>query len=207
MKKVGAVSAETKANIITSAVNEFAKNGYQNSSLRTICSNAGVTTGALYFFFKNKEDLFNKIIDSVMTPLENYMHEYYAHEKEFIDYNDLKSEASDYEFTEYLVDSYIANKQIWNIFLSNLVFPTIKKRIHIFIEESTNHYKHVLATAYEKKVCNHIVDDFAIHQFVHAQVSTILTLFYHHFDDNDLKDNIKVCVKMLRGAFFALLED
>ncbi len=41
---------------------EFLAVGYEKASLRRICSNAGVTTGALYFFFENKESLFESIV-------------------------------------------------------------------------------------------------------------------------------------------------
>ena len=41
---------------------EFLAKGYEKASLRSICSDAGVTTGALYFFFKNKEELFVSIV-------------------------------------------------------------------------------------------------------------------------------------------------
>ena len=41
---------------------EFLEKGYQKASLRSICKKAGVTTGALYFFFQDKEDLFAAIV-------------------------------------------------------------------------------------------------------------------------------------------------
>ena len=41
---------------------EFLEKGYQKASLRSICKNAGVTTGALYFFFQDKVDLFAAIV-------------------------------------------------------------------------------------------------------------------------------------------------
>ena len=40
------------------AKEEFMEKGYNKASLRSICSKAGITTGALYFFFENKEDLY-----------------------------------------------------------------------------------------------------------------------------------------------------
>lgn len=49
---------ETKEKLLASAKSEFLKKGYMKASLRKICANAEVTTGALYFFFKDKEDLF-----------------------------------------------------------------------------------------------------------------------------------------------------
>lgn len=48
---------ETKSKLLASAKAEFLEKGYINASLRSICKNAGVTTGALYFFFRDKEDL------------------------------------------------------------------------------------------------------------------------------------------------------
>jgi len=54
---------ETKKRLLDSAKAEFMDKGFEKASLRTICKNAGVTTGALYFFFNNKEDLFAAIVE------------------------------------------------------------------------------------------------------------------------------------------------
>lgn len=51
-----------KEKLISAAKAEFLEKGYEKASLRSICSAAGVTTGALYFFFRNKEDLFMSIV-------------------------------------------------------------------------------------------------------------------------------------------------
>ena len=53
---------ETRQKLLVSAKKEFMEKGYVKASLRNICKNAGVTTGALYFFFKDKEDLFGNLI-------------------------------------------------------------------------------------------------------------------------------------------------
>lgn len=58
---------ETKTRILECAQAEFAEKGFMRASLRSICKNAGVTTGALYFFFEDKEDLFASL---VKEPLE-----------------------------------------------------------------------------------------------------------------------------------------
>ena len=46
---------ETMEKIKQAALEEFYEKGYAKASLRTICSRAGVTTGAMYFSFENKE--------------------------------------------------------------------------------------------------------------------------------------------------------
>ena len=49
---------ETRKKLQESAMQEFLEKGFMKASLRSICKNAGVTTGALYFFFQDKDDLF-----------------------------------------------------------------------------------------------------------------------------------------------------
>ena len=61
---------ETKEKLLKSAKAEFMEKGYAAASLRSICKNAGVTTGALYFFFKDKEDLFESL---VKEPFQNIL--------------------------------------------------------------------------------------------------------------------------------------
>lgn len=66
---------DTREKLLLAATREFASRGYDGASLRQICSSAGVTTGALYFFFKNKEDLFRTVIDPVVAPMDSMLGE------------------------------------------------------------------------------------------------------------------------------------
>ena len=60
---------ETRERLLKSAMAEFSEKGYMKASLRKICADAGVTTGALYFFFKNKNDLFAAIVEPPLAKL------------------------------------------------------------------------------------------------------------------------------------------
>lgn len=53
----------TITNIKNSARTLFMNIGYEKASMRAIASGAGVTSGALYKFFQNKEDLFHAVFD------------------------------------------------------------------------------------------------------------------------------------------------
>ena len=68
---------ETREKLLESAMAEFSENGYMKASLRKICADAGVTTGALYFFFKNKNDLFKAIVDEPLKELCKLLTEHY----------------------------------------------------------------------------------------------------------------------------------
>lgn len=56
-----------KDRLIESGKQEFLTYGYAQASLRRICNNAGVTTGAFYSCFSNKEDLFCSIVGDTVA--------------------------------------------------------------------------------------------------------------------------------------------
>lgn len=64
----------TQEKIINVATQEFLKKGYQGASLRNIAKAAQVTTGAMYGYYKNKEALFNDIVESTGKQFkDNYL--------------------------------------------------------------------------------------------------------------------------------------
>lgn len=62
---------QTELRLIKAGIDEFLKKGYAN--LRDICRLSGVTTGAFYFSFKNKEALLSAILDPVIDDFRNMM--------------------------------------------------------------------------------------------------------------------------------------
>ncbi|MDI0265693.1 TetR/AcrR family transcriptional regulator [Clostridioides difficile] len=61
---------EEKRNKITRvSIDEFAKYGYENSSTNRIVQNAGISKGSLFKYFKNKDELYFYILDSVTQEL------------------------------------------------------------------------------------------------------------------------------------------
>ena len=53
--------------IVKSAFEEFLKYGFQKASLHKIAQKAGITTGALYTRYKNKDELFCSLIKNMMA--------------------------------------------------------------------------------------------------------------------------------------------
>ena len=63
-------SAQTRQEILASARAEFLAHGFANASLRTIAAGAGVTTGALYRHFADKDALFAALVEPAYTGLQ-----------------------------------------------------------------------------------------------------------------------------------------
>lgn len=61
--------ASTLEKALQSAKKEFLVNGYEKASLRTIAKEAGITTGALYIRFPNKNAIFEALVAPVADEL------------------------------------------------------------------------------------------------------------------------------------------
>ncbi len=64
---------EVKNKILEAATDEFLVNGYNNSSLRTIAAQAGITIGNIYSYFSSKDDLFEEVVAPAQIALNDLM--------------------------------------------------------------------------------------------------------------------------------------
>lgn len=73
---------KSRDKILKAARKEFLVKGFQGASLRTIARDAGVTTGSLYWHFKNKDELFDAIVGEhyafVMNVYQNWVDRFFA---------------------------------------------------------------------------------------------------------------------------------
>ena len=60
---------KTRKNILYAAKKEFLKKGFRNASLRNIAEKANGTTGIIYTYFKNKNELFESLVQPVIQIL------------------------------------------------------------------------------------------------------------------------------------------
>lgn len=58
-------SAETRGRIIDVARTCFAELGYEATTNRTVATEAGITTGAIYHYFDSKLDIYTAVLDEV----------------------------------------------------------------------------------------------------------------------------------------------
>jgi AcrR family transcriptional regulator len=77
------VQTDTQQKILDSGKTEFLRWGYKGASMRRIAENAGVTTGAIYLYYKNKEALFDAIVresaEVLLTRFRDILDSFSAH--------------------------------------------------------------------------------------------------------------------------------
>ena len=64
--------------IIDAAKEEFKEHGFQKASLHKIAEKAGITTGALYTRYKNKDDLYCSLVQEIFDAVKEHSNKLYA---------------------------------------------------------------------------------------------------------------------------------
>lgn len=71
MRRTKAEAEETRSSILSAAERVFYVKGVSNATLEDVANAAGVTRGAIYWHFSNKNDLFLELYNSVNLPIED----------------------------------------------------------------------------------------------------------------------------------------
>lgn len=83
-----------RKHILQVCIEEFAKNGYVNTSTNTIVKRLGISKGLLFLYFKSKRNLFTYIVNYLMEDLIDYYVKHYliSDQIEFLDIFDRMSD-------------------------------------------------------------------------------------------------------------------
>lgn len=73
MRKTKEEAQQTKEALMAAALEVFYQRGVSRASLQEIATAAGVTRGALYWHFKNKEDLFDALFQQVFSQVSTQL--------------------------------------------------------------------------------------------------------------------------------------
>ena len=115
------VQSDTKHKIFLSAAELFARDGYYKISVREICEAAHVTKPVLYYYFKDKENLLEELVN------ETYFHMEKLREKHF--YGILKLEDALRNFVKYYIEFLTEFPHLTRF--STFIQPTnVPQRIH-----------------------------------------------------------------------------
>ena len=111
--------------ILRSARDLFHKKGFYGTTMEDIAQHSGFDRRTIYNHFKNKEDVFAALISSILTGIDAV-------------FNDISAEIGSpldklRELVLSLLDLYIDNSQLLNIFMSEYETNEIKKRQHLSV--------------------------------------------------------------------------
>lgn len=178
---------ETRELLMESGKKEFLEKGYMKASLRKICADAGVTTGALYFFFKDKEDLFGAIAEPPLKELTAILNEHFSADVEAISQAPMPDELNAHEFVDHdgfvmrFVHQVYSNYDAFILLLTKSQGSKYENCVDSLVETIEQFY-----LAMSEEIGAHYgarVNRYMLHWLVHMIVDSFIHLITHECDE------------------------
>lgn len=192
---------DTRKRLLESAKAEFAEKGYMKASLRKICAGAGVTTGALYFFFKDKEDLFTAIVGQPLDGLKEIMIQHFAHEREILaasDMSGMKGHMDDGhdELAAVLIHHLYSNYDAFMLLLKKSQGSKYEGFVDEIVEMTDSVYS-AMAENMAGIFPNMRVNTYMRHWLTHMVIDAFIHLFTHERDEQRALSNMRKILNFL----------
>ena len=147
--------------IMKSAKVEFTKCGYKKASLKNICQNAGVTTGALYKRFAGKADLFEKMLEPTVQEIWDLGEQMDKFNWELVHNNQAvlrwnTAERQQLEWTEFMYERYDEMRLLLSRAEGTKYQFFLKSLVEIHVEQTV---KIVEAIKRNKQKANNVEED------------------------------------------------
>ena len=187
---------ESREKLIVCAKKEFMEKGFEKASLRAICSAAGLTTGAIYFFFKDKNGLFGAVIDEPLKRVITAIEQHFSEDME-TDIADFQHTSGDHDdFAKQMIEALYADRDAMIIMLekaSGSSYDGIVDRFVGMIEK----YNYALAENYLAAFPEKHINEYMLHWFSHVQINAFVHLITHVEDKESAVKEIKPVMDML----------
>lgn len=170
------VEYEKRALLIDAAKKEFKEKGYNKASLRSICAKAGVTTGALYFFFENKAELFSAIVDEPIKGLKKLLMDHFREDKEYMEHLDsMENMDMDHsDLSDMLVEYIYSNYDSFMLLLTSAENTVYENCIDEFVKLTETAMPIMLSG-----VKGYTYDEYMSHWMSHITVDAFLNVIKH----------------------------
>ena len=199
-------SAETKKKLLESAKKEFLEKGFTGASLRTIAARAGVTTGAMYRHFKDKDAFFCALVDDAISLTKKAVMLADSENHAVLDSSNMQGhlkaeEQSAKDFVDYMFDNF----DIFTLLLTKSAGSTHEHFQEEICELYTENCERTFKLLYKNKIAAKRIPPITVHFMASTVINAYCDIIYHSMSKKEAAAYIRNIMEFTRCGTLHLL--
>lgn len=197
----------TQEKILHFGKQEFLQHGFQNASLRNIASAAGLTTGAIYTYFKDKNALYEAIVSPICTQVEEMFTKlsasYYNEEGVVGEISIQKTNVEMRQVYRFIYDNF-------DIFRLLVVYAEGSSKadyVHTIVDYEVEYTMEYLKMLKKYKGINNSLDRASLHLVSESYINAIFEPVRHNMSFEQAIKNLEFLSVFYTGGWKSVLEN
>ena len=183
--------------ILDAAREEFLSKPFDSVSLRTICSKAGVTTGAFYNRYSTKEELFDALVAPTLAMVEEYCNRTESVSYTRLDEDDLRRIwALTPETQRNVINMFYDHYEGLRLLLIHSEGTKHANFLHDFVSEVTKRSLVFIREAHKRGMVPFVIEEEELHMLLTAYWSTMFEPVIHGLPREKALQHSEVVAKL-----------
>lgn len=172
-------------NILEAARLEFLEYGFSNASTRSIARKAGLTTGAVYQHFGNKQKLFSRLVDPFISLLKSHYESLLKttyHESSVINAEQRMSNSN--SITDTLIDDIYNHYDLFQLIISKskgTPYENMLEKVAVFTVQTETHILGRIPVDNHFKNYSDDIDQDVLHAVARGYWSSFVDIILHDY--------------------------
>ncbi|MBR4574273.1 MAG: TetR/AcrR family transcriptional regulator [Lachnospiraceae bacterium] len=187
--------------LLQSAREEFKEKGFLKADLKSICDNAGVTTGAVYKRYKGKEELFCAVVEGVVKALDDFLDN--RSESDFSSLSDGEIRESWKMSYENMIPMFRMLRSFgddFKILIDKSAGTRFENFNHEYVIKMSYAYEHFYKEAYRRGIAKAKVDREEFHILLTSFWDSICEPFVHDMQKKEMEEHCRVMCRFFDWA-------
>ncbi|GBF77374.1 putative TetR family transcriptional regulator [Paenibacillus sp. 598K] len=198
---------KTKKNLLDYAKAEFTRHGFAEANMRTIAHKAGLTTGAIYRYFPDKNALFSALVGPAAEEIKQHFDALARHQLTMLENNNrIEDFVASSEGMLAVVDFIYSRYEAFDLLINRSAGSSWEHYIDSLIESDLASTQAYFAKMVDMKLLAHRPEPRYLALLVKQSFKQVLEIVTSHMRREEALDYMKLLIPFLYAGWRTVLE-
>ncbi|MCR5747575.1 MAG: TetR/AcrR family transcriptional regulator [Lachnospiraceae bacterium] len=166
---------------------EFLEKGYEDASIRSIGARAGMTSAGLYRHYKDKEAMFNAMVEPLVDGIKSWTVKHTALKHKLVDKEVSRDELFGETFIDMVKEVILPRREEFILLMTRSNGTKYENFIHDYVKENQKKFLEAIEYLKQRGYRVRVISEGELHMLLSAYLTACFEPIIHDFDDIEIE--------------------